>query len=179
MKKDRVADLFLEQIRKIPIVQVACEKVGLNRNTVYRWRADDPEFAKAMDAALAEGEALINDMGESQLLTLMKEKNWHAISFWLRKRNPKFRDKVEVTARIERDEALTPEQEEMVRRALGLAALVEEPKEISNEIKSVNDTNHDTTTVASKPAVQEPSPAAGIGGGDAQGPQSQSGDHKA
>ncbi len=142
MKKNKVQDAFLEQLRRVPIVQVACEKVSLSRNSVYRWRADDPEFAKAMDEALAEGEVLINDMGESQLLTLMKEKNWHAISFWLRKRNPKFRDKVEVTTRIESDEVLTPEQEAMIRRSHGLAAFVEEPKENSSEIKNTNDNIH-------------------------------------
>jgi hypothetical protein len=121
MKKERVRDLFLEQLKKIPIVQVACEKVGVTRTSVYRWRADDEEFAKAMDEALAEGEAIVNDMGESQLLTLMKEKNWAAISFWLRKRNPRFRDRLEVTSKVEQvDAPLTPEQEEAVKLGMEL-----------------------------------------------------------
>ncbi len=123
MKKDRTQDIFLEQLRKIPIVQVACEKVGIARNSVYRWRKEDPEFAKAMDEALAEGEAIVNDMGESQLLTLMKEKNWHAISFWLRKRNPKFRDRLEVVAAAPPQDELSPEQEAVVKEALRLASL--------------------------------------------------------
>lgn len=121
MKKDRTKDLFLEQLRKIPIVQVSCEKVGIARNTVYRWRKESAEFAKAMDEALAEGEAIINDMGESQLMTLMKEKNWNAISFWLRKRNPKFKDRLEVVT-AQAQEEMTPEQEADVKRALSLAA---------------------------------------------------------
>jgi hypothetical protein len=75
-----------------------------------------------MDAALAEGEELVNDMSESQLLTLIKEKNWSAISFWLRHRNPKYKEKVEVTTKLSvDDDTLTPEQETIVKKALELA----------------------------------------------------------
>jgi len=122
MKKNKVKDTFLEQLRKIPIVQVACEKTGVSRNSVYRWKNEDKDFSNEMETALAEGEALVNDMGESQLLSLIKEKNWSAISFWLRHRNPRFRDKIEVTTKHE-DDSLTPEQETVVREALRLASI--------------------------------------------------------
>ncbi len=137
MKKKKLKNAFLEQLKKIPIVTVACEKVGISRNSVYRWRNDDEEFLKEMDIALVEGEALVNDMSESQVLSLIQEKNWSAISFWLRHRNPKFRDRVEVTAKIEnRQEKLTPEQEAVVREALRLASITQ--PEINN-IKGHND----------------------------------------
>lgn len=122
MKKNKFQKLFLLEIEKVPIVQVACEKINLSRNTIYRWRKEDPDFAKKMDESLSQGEALINDMGETQLLNLIKEKSWPALSFWLRHRNPKFKDKVEVTAKIEKNESLTPEQEAIVREALRLSS---------------------------------------------------------
>jgi hypothetical protein len=150
MRKDRAQAPFLDQLKKIPIVQIACEKTGVSRNSVYRWRNEDREFAKAMDEALAEGEAIVNDLGESQLLTLMKEKNWHAISFWLRKRNPRFRDRLDITAHLEKEESLSPEQEATVREALRLASLsFEEPPDIPSdatpevEIKNDNNQEHD------------------------------------
>jgi hypothetical protein len=119
MKKNKVKDAFLEQLRKVPIIQVACEKVGVSRNSVYRWKNDDPEFAKEMETALEDGEALVNDMTENQLMVLIREKNWHAISFWLRKRNPKFKDRVEITTKVEQvDVPLTPEQEELMKEGL-------------------------------------------------------------
>lgn len=121
MKKNRKKKEFLDHLRKIPIVLVACEKSGLSRNTVYRWRKEDKEFQREMDEALLEGEEMVNDMSESQLLTMIKEKNWSAVSFWLRHRNPKFRDKLEVTTKSELQEELTPEQEAIVREALSLA----------------------------------------------------------
>jgi hypothetical protein len=122
MKKNKKREEFLEQLRKVPIVLVACEKAGLSRNTVYRWRNEDANFAKDMDEALLEGEAFVNDMSESQLLTMIKEKNWQAVSFWLRKRNPKFKDRIEVEVAPKQEE-LTPEQEQTVREALRLASI--------------------------------------------------------
>lgn len=122
MKKNKIKDSFLEQLRKIPIVQVACEKTNISRNSIYRWRKEDENFAKEMQLALDEGEALVNDMTENQLLSLIKDKNWNAISFWLRHRNPKFREKVEITAKLENSkEPLSPEQEALLKKALTLA----------------------------------------------------------
>lgn len=123
MKKDRVADLFIEQLRKIPIVQVACEKVDVSRNTIYRWCKEDADFAKQMDEALADGEAVVNDMSEAQLFSKIKNGEWPPIAFWLRKRHPKFKDRIEITGTLQgpQDE-LTPEQEAVVKEALRLAA---------------------------------------------------------
>jgi hypothetical protein len=124
MKKDRTAELFLEQLRKIPIVQVSCEKVDVSRNTVYRWRKEDTEFAKAMDEALSDGEAVVNDMSESQLLSKIKNGEWPPIAFWLRKRHPKFKDRLEITGTLQSpQDELTPEQEAVVKEALRLASL--------------------------------------------------------
>lgn len=119
----------------MPIVQVACEKTGISRNSVYRWRKEDKTFASKMDKALAEGVALVNDMSESQLLTLIKEKSWSAISFWLRHRNDNYKDKIEVTTK-EESEALTPAQAKIVRQALRLAAITK-----SKSIQKINERN--------------------------------------
>lgn len=150
MKKNKVKDAFLGELRKVPIVAVACEKVGISRNSAYKWRNTDEEFRKEMEEALAEGEALVNDLSESQLLTLIREKNWPAISFWLRHRNPKFRDRVEVNAHINQSpEKLTPEQESVVREALRLAALT------NPEVSSQNDHEPTTTAPVTDPADSE------------------------
>ena len=122
MKKSKVKKQFFEELRKIPIVQVACEKIGVSRNSVYRWRREDKKFAKEMDEAMADGVAFVNDMSESQLLTMIKEKNWSAISFWLRHRNDNYKNKVEITT-VEDSEELSPSQKKIVKQALKLAAL--------------------------------------------------------
>lgn len=122
-KKNKIKETFLAELKKIPIVLVACEKSGISRNSIYRWKREDKDFSKAMDEAMIEGEALVNDMSESQLLTLIKEKNFSALRYWLSHRNPKFKDKIEITTKTNTDDELTPEQEKIVKRALELATL--------------------------------------------------------
>jgi hypothetical protein len=132
MKKNKFQDQFLAELIKVPIIQVACEKTGLSRNSIYRWRKEDKEFSKKMDEAYAEGVALVNDMSESQLLTLIKEKNYPAISFWLRHRNDNYKNKLEITTK-EDNEELTPSQAKIVKQALKLANITK-----SKSIKNIN-----------------------------------------
>ena len=139
MKKIKSQIQFFEELRKVPIVQVACEKTGLSRNSVYRWKREDKEFSKKMDQAMADGVAFVNDMSESQLLTMIKEKNWSAISFWLKHRNDNYKNKIEITTKEDFEE-LTPEQEKIVREALELASLTE-----SKSIKNINENKKNET----------------------------------
>jgi hypothetical protein len=136
MKKNKIKNAFLAELKRIPIVQVSCEKVGISRNSVYRWKREDEEFSKLMDEALAEGEELVNDMSESQLLSLIKEKNFAAISFWLRHRNSKFRERVEVTTKLEKQEKMNPEQEAITREALRIATQISQEIIKNNLTKS-------------------------------------------
>ncbi len=133
MKKAKVQDQFFTELAKVPIVQVACEKTGLSRNSVYRWKKEDPKFAKRMDQALADGVALVNDMSESQLLTMIKEKNWPAISFWLKHRNDNYKSKIEITTKEESEE-MTPSEKKAVRNALKLASIIK-----SKSIKNIKE----------------------------------------
>ena len=132
MKKNKLQDEFLEELAKVPIVQVACEKTGLSRNSVYRWRKEDKVFEKKMDESLKSGVAFVNDMSESQLLTLIKEKSYQAISFWLRHRNDNYKDRIEVTTKEDNGE-LTEEQRKVVKNALKLASLTKQ-----KSIKKIN-----------------------------------------
>ena len=124
-RQQKEKELLIEQLKKTPIVQVACEKVGIGRATYYRWKKEDQAFAEHAEFALNEGASLINDMAESQLLAAIRDKNLSAIIFWLKHHHPHYATKVEVTARLKADnEVLTPEQEALVTKALQLASLV-------------------------------------------------------
>ena len=105
------------------------QKKVTSRNSIYRWRKDDLDFSKAMDEALKDGEDFINDMSETQLLNLIKEKSWPALAFWLRHRNPKFKEKVEIEAHISNNYQLTDEQKKLVAESLSKATL---PKVVKN-----------------------------------------------
>jgi predicted DNA binding protein len=113
--------LLLEQLKKTPIVQIACDKVSVARASFYRWKKEDPAFAHAADEALLEGILLMNDMAESQLLSAIRDNNMTAIMFWLRSRHPGYGNKMELKATVERkDRTLTPEERAIIRRALKL-----------------------------------------------------------
>lgn len=54
MKTDKNKELVIQQLKKTPIVQVSCEKVGIGRATFYRWKQEDQDFATMADEALLE-----------------------------------------------------------------------------------------------------------------------------
>ena len=37
---------IIEQLKKTPIIQVTCEKLGVSRATFYRWKKNDDKFSK-------------------------------------------------------------------------------------------------------------------------------------
>ncbi len=133
LRQTKEKELILEQLRRIPIIQVACEKAGVARATFYRLRNDDPNFKLAIEEAVTEGVALITDMSEVQVISLIKDKNWSAISFWLRAHSPKYSTKVELTTKIQREEILTDQQKELIQKALSLATLPEPNAPQTNE----------------------------------------------
>jgi len=125
--RDRIKseqDLLLEQLKKTPIVQIACEKINVGRSTYYRWRKEDAEFTQQSDQALLDGSLLVNDMAESQLLSAIRDKNMTAIIFWLKHHHPAYLTRVEITSGDKEDGKLTDEQEISVKKALVLAGII-------------------------------------------------------
>lgn len=145
MKKNQ-KELLLEQLKKTPIVQIACERSGVSRATFYRWKSEDTEFKKSAEESIIEGEALITDMTESQLVALIKDRNFHAIQLWLRHHHPKYNNRVEINATINNPiEQLTPEQEAVIKEALKLASLPETVQEDKNNEPNSSGPGSDTT----------------------------------
>ncbi|NTU66884.1 MAG: hypothetical protein HGB08_03065 [Candidatus Moranbacteria bacterium] len=124
--KKRTADdkkAVLEQLAKLPIVQVAVQKAGISRATYYRWRIADRRFADDADEAIEEGVQMINDLSESQLISAIKNNNFSAVRFWLQNRHRAYANKVEVFDRGKSDnQELTDEQKKIVEAALRLAS---------------------------------------------------------
>lgn len=142
MRKNRqTKDLFLEQLKKTPIVQIACEKLGIARATFYRWKAEDPAFAEAADAALLEGKLLVNDLAESQLIGAVKDRNLQAVTYWLRHHHKEYRNRLEIEGTVNTIKELSPEQKELVRKALELTGISLNGDGLENETKLSNSDN--------------------------------------
>ena len=111
---------LIEALKELPVVQVACKKSGVSRATYYRWKREDREFLRQSTDALAQGIDFINDMSESQLITLIREKKMPAIAMWLKHNNVRYGAKHQSLPHV-RDEECTPEEERIVAEALALA----------------------------------------------------------
>ncbi|KND50539.1 MAG: hypothetical protein AB202_02715 [Parcubacteria bacterium C7867-007] len=128
-KSDASKAALLEQLRKTPILQVGCEKVGISRVTLYRWRAENADFAKSVDDALLEGRLMVNDLAEGQLIGAIKDRNMTAVMGWLKHNHPSYRTKVQIEGTVNTIQELSDEQKELVHKALSLANLTLKPHE--------------------------------------------------
>lgn len=125
---------LLAKLEKTPIIEAACKAVGLPRSTYYRWRKDDPDFSEKCDEVIELSVGRINDLAESQLINAIKNQSMSAITFWLRHHHRSYRNRMEVDARINTtQQELTPEQTELVNKALQLAGIATLSEEQDNE----------------------------------------------
>jgi ACT domain-containing protein len=168
-KSDPKKELLLEQLRKAPIVEAACQKVGISRMTFYRWKQDDAEFAKNVDEAMLGGQLLVNDLAEGQLISAVRERNLQAITYWLRHHHPDYTDTIQIKHSLQ-DETLTPEQETLVREALRLASLSQ------SEIITHSQQNNEQP-VAERFVEAQGADSAGTGRSDDQRQEGSRGDH--
>lgn len=118
--KDKQA--VLENLRKTPIIQVACEKAGVGRASFYRWKKEDKEFSKMADESIEEGARLINELAESQLISSIKNQNMTGIIFWLKNHHPAYTPKLELTS--QKVDELTEEQKNNIEQALKYTGVI-------------------------------------------------------
>lgn len=122
MKSDKEKQAIIDQLHKLPIIEIACSKSGVSRMTFYRWKKQDTEFAKQVDDAMAMGKSLISDVAESQLISAIKKGDMRGIIFWLKHNREEYKTKVELSGTLlQIREELTDEEVEILRQALELA----------------------------------------------------------
>ena len=136
MKTDKNKQLFIEQLKTVPIIQVTCQKTNISRATYYRWREKDKDFREKSDIAIKEGISLVNDLAESKLISAIKDGNMTGIIFWLKNRHQNYdTTKLQISSgAVDKDEPLTPEQQQIVKKALQMATILPSEGEENNEI---------------------------------------------
>lgn len=122
LKIKKQKEVLLEHLRTVPIVEVACKKGGIARATFYRWCSEDEVFKTDVENAKVDGIENINDMSETQLISLIREKKYQAISLWLKNNHQRFmsEDKRELIRKVQKKAELTKEQQERLKDALKL-----------------------------------------------------------
>lgn len=119
-RQKELKQAVIDQLKETPIITIACRKSGVSRATYYRWTKEDPEFSITVNLALKEGIELINDLSESQIIQLIKEKKLPAISLWLKHNNPRYGGKNISRGLPASPEPLTEDEEKLFKKALGL-----------------------------------------------------------
>lgn len=120
-RQEELKRAVVEQLKETPIIIVACRKSGVSRATYYRWRNEDPEFSVAVNSALKEGIELINDLSESQIIQLIKERKLPAISLWLKHNSPRYGGKSVQRELPPPPDVLTEKEEKLFKEALALS----------------------------------------------------------
>lgn len=85
MKED-----VIELLKTTPSIYVTCRKLGLGRATYYRWLESDPAFAQACQESIKEGLFEMHGIAEQSVLDKVRDGEWQATTYWLRKRHPDF-----------------------------------------------------------------------------------------
>lgn len=83
MKKSNISKRFLEELAKTSNISIACEKLNISRQTIYRWKENDTKFNDKINQAIYYGNESINDLAESKLVQHLKSGNMRAIQYWL------------------------------------------------------------------------------------------------
>ena len=86
----RAKKKLLEQLEKTPIIDYACQKVGIARSTYYRWISDDAEFNHNALTAEERGRLSMNDVAESKLIQKVNDGDMRAIMYWLESNHKKY-----------------------------------------------------------------------------------------
>ena len=133
IRQNKLKEAFLEQLKRTPTIETSSQKVGIARATVYRWMKASKKFEKKVDEALEEGRAFMSDIAETQLFSLIGDKEISAIRLYLSTHNPRYSNKLELSGTVmTKDEPLTKEQKKWIREALKLSSLRHYGKENKN-----------------------------------------------
>ncbi|MFH1252751.1 MAG: hypothetical protein V1664_00235 [Candidatus Uhrbacteria bacterium] len=116
--------MMIEQLKKLPIIEAVCEKLSIGRTSFYRWKNSDEKFSLEVEDALLQGKHLINDLAEHQLISLIRDGELGAIALWLKSHHKDYKNKIEIEGQVKTDGKLTPEQEELIMKALTMASLI-------------------------------------------------------
>lgn len=132
INKYKTQKTLLEQLTKMPIVQVAVDKSGISRATFYRMCKESKKFKEDVDRAIEQGRLLVNDMAEAQIISAIKDRNITGLIYWLNHNHPLYKTRIEIEANHKMiDGKISKEQEKIIKQAIKLISpsIAEVPNE--------------------------------------------------
>lgn len=124
---------FVEHVAENGLIQVACRKTGIGRQTYYRWIEEDAAFAKKVERAIHHGRDVGCDMAESVVIGKIVEKDIGAAKFYLQHNDPRYMSPAKNSERTMRvhicdhaKEQTSPSPTEVIDRKDRVRVLAEE-----------------------------------------------------
>lgn len=118
-KKEGLKDQLDKQMGNI---RLACRKIGISRNTYYRWKKEDEEWGKKMDEIKEEKDEEMNDYAEGKLYEHIKDDNIASLIFYLKTRHPSYGQKLKLEGEIKHNLKLSKDEKELLNRAIKIAS---------------------------------------------------------
>jgi F0F1-type ATP synthase delta subunit len=122
-RQGKLRQVLLDQLERTPIIELACDKASVSRTTFYRWIHSSKTFAMAVEQALATGREFINDLAESQVISLVRQGEIKALRLWLMHNSARYANRLELTGTVTTKKELSPEQRKQIREALKLSSV--------------------------------------------------------
>lgn len=89
-KSKKLFKEIIKEFENAPIASSVCKKVGISRNTLYRWQKEDEKFRENIEEATKKGIDHVGDMAKSQIINKIQKGDNSMIRFWLRNNDPQY-----------------------------------------------------------------------------------------
>lgn len=89
-KSKKLCKQIVTELEKMPNISLVCAKLGVARQTFYRWKLDDPDFSDEVDDALQVGYESVNDLAESKVVERIKDGDFRASKYWLENNSKRY-----------------------------------------------------------------------------------------
>lgn len=124
VRQDKFRMALLAQLERTPIIELACDKADISRTTFYRWLHESKAFAKDVEKSLVTGREFINDLAESQVISLIRQGEIKAVRLWLTHNSARYANKLELTGTVTtKEEPLTKMEKVLLRKAFKHSSL--------------------------------------------------------
>ena len=121
-RQDKEKQTLINILKEMPVITVAVKRLGISRDTYYRWKTEDNDFLRQSSAAIKEGIEFINDMGDAKIIQLINEGKLPAIALWLKHNSQRYGAKAMPRATDPSIADLTPKEKRFFDKALALSS---------------------------------------------------------
>jgi len=90
-KSKKLQKQIIAELEKMPNKSYVCQKLGISRQTLYRWLSDDHDFSSDIDVAIRIGNESMCDLAESKIIEKVKEGDFRAAKYILDNRHKDYK----------------------------------------------------------------------------------------